>query len=279
MVYFAAMRTLVFVHGGPGLTTVPERRWFGSDLDAAGIPSVFWNEPSRTRPEGPPFQTERAFSRAVETLAKVVEDLEDIVWVAHSCGIHYVLALPEHQLAKTRHAVLVAPSFALREGIRQIAVLAATDFREHEPEKAARLEQLLSVSTALFDDAMADAAQLALSDATLLTHYWQDPAAMARFMSMWQEPGAALDPECFFAVLRDLSPSWHDDLSHLSRVNAPAIVVFGDRDPIVDSALAMTFASDIFSTAESRTMPHAGHFPHLEHQEPFLEILREVAAG
>jgi len=188
-----------------------------------------------------------------------------------------VRALPPEVLTRTAHAVLVAPSLALKHALRKVAALAAADFQEDQPETAARIRQLVSASSGLFDAAMIEAAQLTLSDPALFTHYWQDSVAMARFFEVWAEPGASLDFDCLLSVLGDLHSSWRDDLAHAPHFHAPATVVLGGEDPVIDAAESLKLARTIFPTAEATTISHTGHFPHLERPELFLDLLRKGA--
>jgi pimeloyl-ACP methyl ester carboxylesterase len=271
------MQTLVFVHGGPGLTTVPEERWFRQGLDAAGIRPLFWNEPSRTRPDGPPFQEASAFTSAVASLADTVRSVEQPTYVCHSTGVHYLLALPHEVLSRTRRLVLVSPSLALKETLRKIAELAAADLEREASQAAAALRQHVANSRALFDPSMAAAFQLALSDPLLLTHYWRDPAAMNRWLDVSQQPGAGLDIDCLFAVLREMSETYREDLSHLRRVDVTATLVMGDADPLLDPSTTLRLAGQIFSTVRPHLFPGCAHFPHLERTTDFERLLVELA--
>jgi pimeloyl-ACP methyl ester carboxylesterase len=275
-VFFWLMHSVVFVHGGPGLTTVPERRRFGKDLEASGVAGLFWNEPAPSRPEGPPFSPANAFESAVASLRTAVDRLDRPVFVAHSFGAHYLLNLPRAVLERARHIVLISPTLLLNDTLRRIIASAARHFDAEEPEKASRTRDLLARSEQFFDKPMEDAVQLALTDPQLLPHQWRDPVAAGEFFAVLQEPGAGFDVDCLFAVLRRLTKVGAGDLSRIGAIPTPATLIIGDEDPVLDQERVTESARRIFPGVEVRGFPGAGHYPHLERPPEFLRLLLDA---
>jgi pimeloyl-ACP methyl ester carboxylesterase len=62
----------------------------------------------------------------------------------------------------------------------------------------------------------------------------------------------------------------------LHRIRIPTLVLWGESDGIVSLDYGRTFAEEI-PDARFKTIPRAGHFPHVEQPESFAaEILRFV---
>ena len=58
----------------------------------------------------------------------------------------------------------------------------------------------------------------------------------------------------------------------LHRITVPTHVIWGDTDKIVDPAYAAEFG-EIISGSEVTIIEKAGHLPHIEQSEPFVEAV------
>ena len=255
------------------MSSAAEEHWFARDLAAAGRDARFWNEPSPSRACGASFEAATAFGAAVGALEAFVSDLQRIVFVTHSFGVHYMLSLPPQVLTRVERAVVVAPSLDLRSALHRLLALAAADLEATAAATSSRIRELMEESNNLFDDRTAEAARLALTDAALLTHLWRNQAAMQQYFQVWQAHGPGFEPAVFFAVLEDFNRVWRDDLSHLRRLGAPTTVIVGDHDVQMDSMTTRRLCERMFTSVEWRVFRGAGHSPHLEQPAAFREIL------
>jgi pimeloyl-ACP methyl ester carboxylesterase len=83
-------------------------------------------------------------------------------------------------------------------------------------------------------------------------------------------------PWSFIAATADaLQPDW---ASHLTRINAPTLVVWGAHDAITPLALGRDIVESV-ADAQLVVLPNAGHTPMWERAEAFnAEVMRFLAA-
>ncbi|MGE3519180.1 MAG: alpha/beta fold hydrolase [Vicinamibacterales bacterium] len=107
--------------------------------------------------------------------------------------------------------------------------------------------------------------QLAFLDPFLLSHHWQNAAALSSYVSgMSEQPDGGFDDEVYFAMLADLASLPAPELGGEAR-RTPVTVMFGERDPIVAPAAALASLQRHFEHLDVVTVATAGHAAHLEH--------------
>src|SRR5262245_376586 len=105
--------TFVFLHGGPGFNSFAEQAMLGWLFQVAGQTIVFWNEPSRLRPEGEPFEAERAFERWLASAERSVLSAAEsgpVHVITHSASVHAGLEISRRHPSRVASLVLVAPA-------------------------------------------------------------------------------------------------------------------------------------------------------------------------
>jgi pimeloyl-ACP methyl ester carboxylesterase len=269
------MRTILFVPGGPGQSSEPDRRALQPHLERAGIRSVFWNEPSPLRPDGTPFRAEGAYAALLEDLAGTLRGLPaPVALVGTSFGAYSVsrLLADDELRGRVGDVVLIGPVFDQAGCLRRIMELSRADFAATAPDKARRLARLLGSTRELFDEPMQQGLALAFENPGLPQHYFADDEALAAWAAVLAEPAWGTDPVSQAAVLADLrdAPPLPDGAFDL-----PCRVVFGDRDPVSSPGLVRERLDADYPGWSCRVVREAGHWPHLE--KP-AELARVVAS-
>jgi pimeloyl-ACP methyl ester carboxylesterase len=265
----------LFVPGGPGQSSEPDRRALQPHLERAGVRSVFWNEPSPLRPDGTPFRAERAYAAVLDDLASTLRGLPaPVTLVGSSFGAYSVsrLLADEELRGRVRGVVLVGPVFDIAHGLRRIMELSRSDFATTAPEKAKRLGQLLDENRALFDAPMQEGLALAFENPGLPRHYFASDDALASWAAVLAEPAWGMDPVSQGAVLADLRDA---PPLKAGAFGLPCRAVFGDRDPVSSPDLVRGRLDADYPGWSGAVVPETGHWPHLE--KP-AELARVVAS-
>jgi pimeloyl-ACP methyl ester carboxylesterase len=265
------VKSLVFVPGGPGFTAKEEARVLGPRLEAAGWHARFWDDPTRSDPTPRPT----LFDDYLASLQAALGELagQQLTIVSHSAGVHGVLIALERAAVEAMRIVMIAPSLSGNDAFRRVLGLAADDFEESQPEQAQRIRTLLGASCQLMDDPMREGLTLAAQDPQLFAHYWRDQAAFESFVRTTSQPDAQFRPDTFFAVMDGLATYDPSYLQPIPPLAVPAVIVFGDCDPVVDPAATLSVARRTFSQLDVRTFNGAGHWLHLERPDDFVTLL------
>lgn len=115
----------------------------------------------------------------------------------------------------------------------------------------------------------------ALAHDDLAALLWHDPAPRERDYS-------AMDDRTLLAIARSREAfayfGWKPYMNNpglrrwLRRIRIPALVLWGESDGIIDREYIETFAGEL-PNARLETIAAAGHYPHVEQPERFLELV------
>jgi pimeloyl-ACP methyl ester carboxylesterase len=116
-----------------------------------------------------------------------------------------------------------------------------------------------------------------LTSEELIRAAWLDPELGRQSMRLPQATDASEDELVVFyrdrqtAALLAWNPFMHNPnlLRHLSRIDVPTLVLWGEADRIVKPSYGERYAQRI-PGAEFRTVANAGHYPYLEQPESFV---------
>lgn len=268
-----AMRFL-FVHGGPGMNNFAEQAILGPLLSARGLGARFWNEPSRLRPSGDPFDSVAAFSGWVASLERALLALSDtapVVVQAHCFASGPAIDVARRHPGRVAALVLTGPSPDPYVGLLRVLRLAQADLADDLPEVASKLGECLTRTRSLMDSAMQDAVGLALNDQKLFTHYWADRAQFEKSVAAMAVPEAQFDAESFFAVATDFAQQWPRRIE--KPLTTPTLIVCGGRDPITPYTETVRGVLDEIPDATVEIFEDAGHFVHLDRPEQFVDTM------
>ena len=253
----------------------------------------FWNEPCSLRPQdGFPAEGETPFEAWLRSLTRAFDRLASeftqVQVIGHSFGALGAVFLALRRPEKVGQLTLLAPALDLLSTQKNILKLAIQDFEESgENSKANQLRELLIQSVRAMDAPMEKAAQIALTDPRLMTHYFVSPAKLGEWASYLGAPEAQMDVAAYFGVSKSL-PSF-EELCQSARaqpLEAPrpgasslasaalelsidVRALFGANDPVVSGGFASSEVQietlrRVFPQAKIEVIESAGHFVHLE---------------
>lgn len=269
----------LYLHGGPGFSSKRESQVFLPMFQKSGKNIVFWNEPSRLRPDAfrqyetsglDPWQ--RSIASVKDCIAREIPEEYGIHIIAHSFAVHLLSELYSDVGQRLRGITMITPVFYQDRSHERIIRLAIQDYLLQDQEKAKELKALLSQHRSFFDAPMKKAMSIALMDEKLLSHYWQDQDVMIAALNVMQSPSYQFDPESFFGVLDAMDyENIPPQLS--SSITIPTCVIFGQEDPVVDQPLEVDYINKNYSNCQFSYFNHCGHWPHLEKPEAFFDLV------
>lgn len=268
----------LYFHGGPGLNSLAEQHLLGPLFADYRQSIFFWNEPSKFRPSGDLFSTERAYSALTASMHRFVKEHTSTGHPAHvilhSFAVNPFLQKSIEEPQRIASLTIIAPAFDFWSSLRRIVGLAISDFEADSPGVSRQLEQCLKDSKKPFDAKMREAIQLAATDAKLFTNYWRNTAAMNEYFGCWQERGAQLDLDSFFSVLTELA-TITTARADGAQIAIPTKLIFGKHDPIIDAKKETLLTEKIFSSGDYITFENSAHYPHLEEAKRFVSLMCE----
>jgi pimeloyl-ACP methyl ester carboxylesterase len=265
----------VFLHGGPGFNSVAEQAILGPLFHAAGHEIVFWNEPSRLRSDGDPFQAADAYTRWLESAERCVlrsAAPEPVHLIAHSFAPHAAVEIARRHAHRLASLTLVAPSANLLATYRNVLELASEDLREVKPDVAAAIEACHARTRMILDEAMREGILLALQDERLFTHYFVNAEQLQAVAAAQARPEAQFDVESMLAVLADFG-THGPSIAPTPPVTTPCLILFAVQDVVSPSDEHQAMVLAAIPGAHIVTMDGCSHYPHLDRPQPFVDVV------
>ena len=266
---------LLFIHGGPGMNSYAEHALLAPLVTNKGFEPTFWNEPSKDRPEGFPFDPANAFMGLVESVKKQISELRERSSKVHIVCLSFAVHPLFNALLEDSRGIdsilIVSPVFHFKKEIWNIIGFAEKDFEENAPDKAAALKKLRRESERFFDEKMQQALQIGAEDESLFTNYWHNKTAMANYFGVWEKFGATLDLVSFFSAMGQFATI--DESFSGKSFEIPTTVVFGKHDRVVHQDDEIRKCKELFPNLTIHTFDQSGHYPHIEETERFLDLL------
>lgn len=265
-------KTIVFLHGGPGLNSEPERNILGPYLKDLGHEALFWNEPSDQRPET--FVHEHSFQQAVKSADKFIHNICqdkqsrglscDLTLVAHSFASHYAVRLAQSQKDVIKEIILISPALNIKDTDTNILQLAVNGLKdEGQFEASDELAQIVPLLDEAFDSKKVQAFSIGSKYAGLFLNYWSNLELMQRYFS-YMVGEFSFDVKGMFEV-RGSMPIVNVNPS--SKIDIPTYVYFGEIDPVTKVKEQMPLLNKYFSAIDVSTLSGVRHYPHLEAME------------
>jgi pimeloyl-ACP methyl ester carboxylesterase len=271
----------VFLHGGPGFNSFAERAILDPLFASSGHEIIFWNEPSRLRPDGEGFEKSEAYERwlaSAEGCVVSAAQFDPVHLIAHSVGVHAALDIVRLHPACVRTLVVVAPSADSFATFTNVLRLAQEDLRDVKPHVASTIAECLARTRSLFDDAMREGLMNVLQDEQLFTHYWADRGQFEASMSALAQPEAQFDAESFFAVLAGFAQRGAT-FGSSAEVNLPTFVLFGARDRITPVAEQRSAIEAAIPGAHIEVLDGCSHYAHLDRPGYFVDVVAAWASA
>lgn len=246
------MPAYFFLHGGPGLSTLPERRWMEAP------PTMCWWDQPRVQAGTP-----QAFLHLCEaTRAAFREQARQspVVVAAASFAVHLALDLIEQYPDDIARLVLISPTFDPRAAYLRLAQRVSELHRNDDLAGKIRVVQSRPTDSAAFWEMVATV----LATPDFLDLYWGPgaPERREQFKAMLGD-GDVFDFATFHAVLDDFLFG-SGRRSNTQRVfGKPVTIVVGAHDMLCHPIANDSDLLHRLPQAEIRTV-QAGHFLHLE---------------
>jgi pimeloyl-ACP methyl ester carboxylesterase len=268
---------LLFVHGGPGFNSQPERVILSEKLKKNDMNAYFWDEPSSMRGQGSPFRTKNAYENWLGSLGNAISNQRPRIVAAASfgaCALLHLLGSKHRPNFNPARIVLVGPTFDLNRVFKRMMTLAEGDLNATNPEVSRRIRDYRSASRSLWDTSMREGLNLVWTDQALLTHYFVDAEIMRAWAEAMASPPYALDFESQAAVMDDFVG--YEASLPKDKFTIPVSVIAGSKDPVYDEAEVKAMMQRHFEDFSCRRIERAGHFAHLERSEEFVGFLKQL---
>jgi pimeloyl-ACP methyl ester carboxylesterase len=273
--------SFVFLHGGPGFNSFAERAILGPLFADANLQVVFWNEPSRLRPDGEPFHAETAFEHWLASARRCVMTAWEgalVHLIAHSCTIHPAVAIARDHPERVRSLILVAPSADNLTTFRNVLRLAHADLVGVKPEPAATVADSLERTRRLMDEAMREGMLAAVNDDRLFTHYFVNEDRLRAMLATWSRPEAQFDLESFLSVLSDFG-NRGGTLLPGAALSTPTLALFGAQDPVTPAAEHAALLRNVIPDVHVEIAEGCSHYVHLEQPQRFVDRVIDWTAS
>lgn len=266
---------LLFIHGGPGLNSNPEREILSQLLDDRKLSYYFWDEPSELRASKVIFDEKKAFTNCLHSLHQAISEHKPKTIAASSFGGLLVLNYLSQFPIEDTNILFIGPTFDLDSAFKKMMTISENDFAKNEPGKASKLSELRKGIKELWDDSTQKGLALAWENPLLLSHYFENSEIMMKWAQSLSDPQFAQDPKSQNAILMELKClpeiKEFDFKGHVKLFN-------GHKDPVVDPIATRQVLTRYFSSFEEEVVSDAGHFPHLENPEAFIQAILAMKA-
>lgn len=242
--------SVLFVHGGPGLTAELERRRFGTAL-----PVCWWDQPIIR--ESDPSPWESLVGAGIEEAERLSDEArKPIALLASSFGALLALEIVERVPECISSITLSGGIYDVRMAFSQLASKIAQETCDTELAQAR-----VTVTKSQDETALWALIERLFSIPNLLDFYWSPSAVVQReAMNELAGRGALLHLPTFEGVLRNFFVRQRG--SSLRPWRGDTKVLLGRYDPYATPDDKLRW-QEIFPCAEIETL-EAGHFPHLE---------------
>ena len=248
------MKHTFFLHWGPGGNAQFERVHFSNTAQTKNI--LWWDQPAGTSPS----LNKVLEASSAQLLAQHENTKEKIALLGHSFGgwaaIHLANRHPDLVSSVTLLGTCTSPSLGFVALAKR--VLEANPANEGFGSSIVNFEAA-PASLDAFGQMMGEMVQIP----TFREHYWA-PESKAIMEDFFAAPHPPLDPQTFFALMKDVLESGFPAPKLSVPASIPTRVILGTSDP---------FHRRLDSETEwKKTVPHceviwtkkAGHFVHLE---------------
>lgn len=272
----------VFLHGGPGFNSFAEEAILGRIFEGRGHAMTFWNEPSRLRPDGDPFDPSDAFARwlaSAEQCVKRAAAAGPVHVIGHSCTIAPAVEIVRRHPDAVASLTLAGPAADIFATFTSVMRLAHDDLLDVNPEAAAVIARSLARTRVVMDDAMREGLLMAAQhDERLFTHYFADGGQFRASMAARERPEAQFDGDSFFAVLPDLGTQYTELLSR-TPITVPTLALFGGEDQVTPLDVHCGIIERVLPHARIEVLEGCGHYVHLDRPDAFADVLISWVTG
>jgi len=247
---------LIYIHGGPGLNSEPEKNIFPSTNN---FKFICWNEP---------IVSNTSKSSAYANWLQSVEDCINqeardgkVIVMGHSFGAFALNEILPRISSQIHKVILVSPIFDLLTldlNIMNLAIklLEETGARDQALFFELKKNEMKSMTNSKRVEILAQA----LNIDGLLLHYWKKQDSAKSYHQYLEKRPVSFDS--FMMVRKSIQ---EDRLRH--SFSGAVSIFYGKYDPVSSLFQNQQLQDQLYPNAETFILDHSGHYPHLEESE------------
>ena len=256
----------IFVHGGPGLNSNPERNILKPLIEVQGHELLFWNEPSLLR--GQICDQDHAYQYWLNSLSNFIiknSGQEQVAIIAHSFAAFAINDILPEVGTKIGKLILIAPVFDLMK-LDQNLIDLAIRFHARDANIAGivELEELKRNMPDNFNEKRFSIILKAIGHEEVLPSYWHNKKVSALYNQFFVEDQYQFDLQSFKAVRQTIT---HEKVRN--RFSGTVKIYYGALDPVARLEQDYALLMDLYPNHRLLIGKESGHYPHIEEQELF----------
>lgn len=237
----------LFIHGGPGLNSNPERNLFKNSF-SEGDKIYFWDEPKNA-----------TYEISCEDLAKTILSFsEELTVIAHSFGafiLNEVLPLIEHKLCKI---ILLSPVSSLPDLDRKL-IQSVADSSENLKIFLNSFDESVSFSETRYNHLL-----IAAGSPDLAPQYWHKKHLMSGYFQYMQGDQYQFDLGNFKSIRETCA-----EIKIHNETEVPTEIIYGLHDPFINYE-DKNFIGQFYRNSTIHLFTESAHYAHIEEMDKFL---------
>jgi pimeloyl-ACP methyl ester carboxylesterase len=265
------MMKYLFVHGGPGFNSIPEKNLWNEKFNQKGHEIFFWNEPSANRPSNIEFSVDNAFENQKESLLKFINEQinGDFIIIAHSYGAFLTHSILNEISQTVIKIIYIAPVLNLKELDENFMTISALDYEKNgNIQSATLIQDLIKTLPATFNEERFASILEAFKNPNVFNYYWSNSDAQMNYNKYFAQEGHEFDLTSYKAVREDIKNEKATETYQI-----PVMAFFGAYDPISIMRNELKNLYTCYSNVEPQVFNSSSHYPHIEEEELFLKKL------
>jgi pimeloyl-ACP methyl ester carboxylesterase len=259
----------IFVHGGPGLNSKPERELLAPNLKEQGFDILFWDEPQD-------FHSKNTYNEIVLDLVnKINQHKQDVCLIGHSFGARIVIdALKSNRItSKIKSTLFLSPALDMCSGDDKIINYGLSKLETLNPEVASTIKKHIpNLINDQFDDLKGETLLLAFQSGYFVENFI-NPSDFEKYFSYFQNEFSFRVED--HVAIRKVAGYLKDGNNDFKQIKNTTIV--GTNDPIFNDEAQLSMTLSYFPNATIQKWDTVSHYPHMDATAKFLELLKENA--
>jgi pimeloyl-ACP methyl ester carboxylesterase len=258
---------IFWIHGGPGFNSNPEKNIINEKYKSKGASVFFWQHPSKMRGDDACYNWDSYISDLESKFKEFIETHKKVTIVAHSHGAFCSLYLIKKYEKHINKIIWSAGSVSMYSTLKNIYSFVGNDYEKQNLNEEALKCKSISNDSNVTMNTMLENANLLLGNQNYFTYYWSNLELMSQYLEFMQDDWS-IDLESFTGTV---STQPEDILDMETKIETTLIYSSGEQ--VILNDIELEYAKKIFKNYKLEYFATNGHFPHLECQEKFLELV------
>ena len=256
---------VVFVHGGPGLNSNPEKNLISQIYEQSGLEIHFWNEPRE-------LQTDDPYTFVKSSLIDYINSFNaPVTLLAHSWGCRLVIDCINEIESNVNGACFISPAVDFKNADRKICKL-GKEILNNQKASTEKIKKFLAVKTDDLDEIRFEALAEAFCSNYFVKNFINEENMKGYFQYLTDENEFRASDMISIRRSMELAPT-----SPTRRVKLPTTAIFGKLDPIFTKSSESKVLEEVFSNLKPIELEDQSHYCHIEKPEIVLkEILNLI---